>query len=323
MTILGLQVPIDHEALLWATLGGALGLVFGLTAIAPFLPPPYAKLSFVSVWMTFAMALFQLNARGRDRKVYISALEADQTVVDALSEKESSDKFKDDGVHSGEGDKVLSTREIKLRRARAWILFVTGCFGGICSSVAGSGLDIATFSILTLYFRVSEKVATPTSVVLMAMNAMLGVFCRVVLGLGGAYAPGEQETLWKFVSVCIPVVVIGAPIGATIASMIARYWLAYFIYILNTVQFITALAIIKPWSKPPPDNVWLCTLVIVITVIGSLFFHQVAAWGNERGECGGGNGEPGGGCELRTLLKTRGKGGGETAEYERPKSGMV
>lgn len=323
MTILGLQVPVDRESLIWATLGGALGLVFGLVGVAPFLSPPYAKLFFVSVWMTFAMALFKLNARGRDRKVYISALEADQAVISSFSDKDPSDKFADDGIHSREGDCDLFVKEKKQKSARAWILFYTGFFGGICSSVAGSGLDIATFSILTLYYRVSEKVATPTSVVLMAVNAMLGVFCRVVLGLGGAYAPGEQGNLWKFVSVCIPVVVIGAPVGATIASIVARHWLAYFIYVLNTVQFISALAIIKPWSKPPPDNVWLCALVAVITVFGSLFFSLVAFWGNERGECDGGNGELGGGCELSTLLNSRGKSGGETAEYERPKSGMV
>lgn len=323
MTILGLQVPVDHEAIIWATFGGAVGLVFGLVGIAPFLAPPYAKLSFVSVWMTFAMALFKLNARGRDRKVYSSALEADEAVIRTFSDNDPSDKFEDDGIHSGEGDNFLFAKEKKQGRERAWVLFITGCFGGICSSVAGSGLDIATFSILTLYYRVSEKVATPTSVVLMAVNAMLGVFCRLILGLGGAYAPGEQGTLWKFVSVCIPVVVIGAPIGATIASVIGRHWLAYFIYVLNTVQFISALAIIKPWSKPPPDDVTLCALVAVITVFGSLFFSKVAFWGNERGECDGGSREPDGGCELSTLLNSRDDSGGETGEYDRPKSGIV
>ena len=155
----------------------------------------------------------------------------------------------------------------------------------------------------------------------MAVNAMLGVFCR--LGLGGADAPSEQGNLWKFVSVCIPVVVIGAPLGATIASMIGRHWLAYFIYVLNTVQFISALAIIKPWSKKPPDNVWLCALIAVITVLGSLFFSLVAFWGKARGECDGGSREPGGGCEFSTLLNSRDESGGETGECERPKSGMV
>ena len=45
---------------------------------------------------------------------------------------------------------------------------------GIFSAVAGSGVDICSFSVLTLLFRVSEKVATPTSIVLMAINASVG-----------------------------------------------------------------------------------------------------------------------------------------------------
>lgn len=35
-----------------------------------------------------------------------------------------------------------------------------------------------SFSILTLLFRISEKVATPTSVVLMSANSMVGFFWR-------------------------------------------------------------------------------------------------------------------------------------------------
>ncbi|ETN73898.1 hypothetical protein NECAME_13351, partial [Necator americanus] len=38
---------------------------------------------------------------------------------------------------------------------------------GIFTSFAGSGVDICIFSINTLLFRVSEKTATPTTVVIM------------------------------------------------------------------------------------------------------------------------------------------------------------
>ena len=43
--------------------------------------------------------------------------------------------------------------------------------GGITSS----GLDIVTFALLVLAFRVCEKVATPTSVILMGTNALFAV----------------------------------------------------------------------------------------------------------------------------------------------------
>ena len=63
--------------------------------------------------------------------------------------------------------------------------FYTGFAGGIFTSVSGSGLDICSFSILTLLFRVTEKTATPTSVILMAGNTLVGFYWRVVSSSGG------------------------------------------------------------------------------------------------------------------------------------------
>ena len=57
---------------------------------------------------------------------------------------------------------------------QAAILILTGFLGGIFSAITGSGVDICSFSILSLLFRVSEKVSTPTSVVLMAINTCVG-----------------------------------------------------------------------------------------------------------------------------------------------------
>ena len=54
------------------------------------------------------------------------------------------------------------------------VLLFTGFFGGIFTGISGSGVDICSFSMLCLLFRVSEKVATPTSIVLMAINTSLG-----------------------------------------------------------------------------------------------------------------------------------------------------
>lgn len=70
-------------------------------------------------------------------------------------------------------------------------------------SLSHSGIDICTFAILTLLFRVTEKTATPTSVVLMAINTLVGFMYRE-LAMGGV----EQEAV-RFFIVCVPVVVIG------------------------------------------------------------------------------------------------------------------
>ena len=61
---------------------------------------------------------------------------------------------------------------------------ISGIVGGAFSALAGSGVDICSFSVLCLLFRVSEKVATPTSVVLMAINTCVGFFWRHLMTNG-------------------------------------------------------------------------------------------------------------------------------------------
>ena len=56
-----------------------------------------------------------------------------------------------------------------------------GFIGGMFSALAGSGVDICSFSVLCLLFRISEKVATPTSVVLMAINTCVGLYWRQLM----------------------------------------------------------------------------------------------------------------------------------------------
>ena len=48
--------------------------------------------------------------------------------------------------------------------------------------VTGSGVDICSFSILSLLFRISEKISTPTSIVLMAINSLVGKYLTDRLG---------------------------------------------------------------------------------------------------------------------------------------------
>ena len=275
VTILGLGVPIDKSALLWGTVGGTIGLLLGLEFVAPHLPPAYAKILFVSLWIAFAVALFRLNASDWDRCVYSSSEESDVAQKEArrLQQAKRQADLKIDA----------NTKRLSAKTQRALVLSGFGFFGGLTSSIAGSGLDMATFSVLTLFYRVSEKVATPTSVILMAINAVLGM-CFRFAGIGGDYAEGEQQTVWNFVAVCIPIVVIGAPIGATISAKVSRHVISGFIYFLDTIQFISAIAIIQPWSKPYPNNIGLSVACVGTLMVGSGFFWLLANAGENKQE---------------------------------------
>ena len=103
-------------------------------------------------------------------------------------------------------------------------MVLTGFLGGIMTGLVGNGIDIICFSVMVLLFRLSEKLATPTSVVLMAFNALIG-FLLHLFAIGGF--TNSVENYWL---AAIPVVVVGAPLGAyfctrlnnkTIASLIS------------------------------------------------------------------------------------------------------
>ena len=67
---------------------------------------------------------------------------------------------------------------------KAVLFLVTGFVGGIFTALTGNGLDICAFSIMTLVFRINNKVATPTSVIMMACGSVVSVLWRGAIVLG-------------------------------------------------------------------------------------------------------------------------------------------
>ncbi|MGK7371122.1 MAG: hypothetical protein ACNS64_13010, partial [Candidatus Halalkalibacterium sp. M3_1C_030] len=100
--------------------------------------------------------------------------------------------------------------------------------------------DICTFAFVTLKYNLSEKIATPTSVILMASNAVVGTLIHFFL------IQDMQPEAIDFWLVCIPVVMLGAPFGAYIVNKIKRLAIAYLLYVIIVAQFIAAIFIIQP-----------------------------------------------------------------------------
>ncbi|VEP11904.1 putative membrane transporter protein [Hyella patelloides LEGE 07179] len=194
------RIPIESRALIFAGGGGAVGIIFGLEVVAPYLPPVTSKMFFVSLWLSFGVALLWMN-RDRQRHLW-------QRIPD-------------------------------FKRYDALILIAVGAIGGIVSGITGSGLDILTFSLLVLAFRMDEKVATPTSVILMASNALVGFWWRLQFSAN----PIVSDT-WNYWWVCIPVVVIGAPIGARFIAKRSNLFVIRLLLTSIIIQFVTALLIL-------------------------------------------------------------------------------
>lgn len=214
------RIDVEWNAVKWASLGGVGGIIFGLEFVAPTLSPAYAKMFFTSFWLSFGCALFLLNMN-RDRAVHL---------------------------------KIASDA-----RGSQLLLLTMGFLGGIVSSISGSGIDLLTFTLLTLYFRLNEKIATPTSVILMAGNAIAGSLWS------GVVMNSISEAAWNYWYACIPVVVIGAPLGAKFISTRTRKFIAYLLYASIVIQFVAAILIV-------PQTPQLLMFSSMTTVSGLLMF---------------------------------------------------
>jgi uncharacterized protein len=217
LTILLTQIKIEWRIILWGSLGGGIGIYLGTVFFAPLLPPQFIKMSFTAMATSFAIVLF---IQHKKKKPYHLSLP------------------------------IWTIRE------RA-ILLIAGFLGGIMSGLVGNGIDIFLFAIMVLLFRMNEKVATFTSVILMAINALLGFAIHVFL------LQDFSETVRSYWLAAIPIVVVGAPIGAMICSFLSQKRIVKILVSLIFIELITSLLLI------PLE--WMITSTFLIILI--VFFY--------------------------------------------------
>ena len=198
LLILYMRIPVSWRAVRWSSLAGVPGIVVSSLWLAPLLPPVLVRISFTLMLTSFAVTLWLLNR------------------IDRVTH--------DDMPLSG-------GRE-------AGLLMAAGFLGGIMSGLVGNGIDIITFALLVLLFRVSEKVATPTSVILMAANSLVGFALH--LFVLDDFTPHIRD--WWLAAV--PIVVIGAPLGAMLCGWMSRHHIAWLLICLILVELITSLILI-------------------------------------------------------------------------------
>ncbi|MEA5510550.1 sulfite exporter TauE/SafE family protein [Crocosphaera sp. UHCC 0190] len=216
------RIPVEKNYLVLCSIGGVFGMVFGAFVIAPLTSPAYTKMFFVSLWLSFGCVLFFLNTN-KNRVV-----------------REELPSFSPKGK---------------------MFLVGIGFLGGIISSLVGSGIDIFSFSIMTTRYRLSEKIATPTSVCLMAGNTVIGFLLHVFA------LKDFQPEAWNYLLVCIPVVIFGAPLGAYFITGFTRESIVKFLYFVLLAQFLGAWLIVKPYS-----NISLLLFTLTVFLIGLFFF---------------------------------------------------
>lgn len=138
---------------------------------------------------------------------------------------------------------------------------LAGFIGGIMSGLVGNGIDIVLFSVMVLVWHLSEKISTPTSVILMAVNAVVGLFYQIAIFHD---FPVNVQSYWF---AAIPVVVIGAPLGSILCNALRRSTIANILIILIFVEMITSLLIIP-----------LRPATIISSLLSLLVFSSINYW---------------------------------------------
>lgn len=197
------KIRVEKTALIYASIGGLPGLLVGLYGIAPLMSPVYTKMFFVSLWLSFGLVVGYR---------YLFNPKGFRTEIDNQS--------------------TAVKRQF----------VILGLIGGTVTGITGSGIDIVVFSYLVLQHRLDIRIATPTSVVLMAGNALIGISLRLLDS-----QPIEAVT-WSYWLVSIPIVVIGAPLGAIFISTRSYRFVAALLCGTITAQFVGALLIV-PQSR--------------------------------------------------------------------------
>ena len=96
----------------------------------------------------------------------------------------------------------------------------------------------------------------------MALNSIAGFFFR------GAVAQ-DIGVAWEYWLVAIPIVIIGAPLGATVASRVTRDAIIYFLLFLITLEVFTTV-----WLVPFTMEA-IGVTVIAVTICAILFTFMI------------------------------------------------
>jgi uncharacterized membrane protein YfcA len=204
LSILYLRIPIERRALFYAGISGVVGVVLGAYFVAPLIPPVFVRTSFTVLVSSMGVALLLIN---REKTV----LRNERIPIFGASEKS--------------------------------ILIAAGFLGGVVSALVGTGINSVVFMVMVLLFRISEKIVTPTTVILMTLVTIPGFLFHVFV------MRDFTPVVMGYWLAAIPVVAVGAPAGALICSHMKRHSIVILLLFLIALEFFSTLLLV-PMSRP-------------------------------------------------------------------------
>lgn len=114
-------------------------------------------------------------------------------------------------------------------------LAVVAFVGGLASGLVGSGADIAIFSLLIIACNANIQKATATSVLIMALTSIVSSV------LNYYYLGAVSNEIEAYLLAAIPVVVVGAPLGAYLCAKMRSGQLIAFLLLLIAIEVVFTL----------------------------------------------------------------------------------
>lgn len=143
-----------------------------------------------------------------------------------------------------------------------FILLPAVFFGGVLSGIIGTGIDFVVFAVMIFVGNYGLRVAIATSVVVMAINAVIG-FIAVLL-LTDRFT-GIVVDYWL---AAVPIVVVGAPIGALACRYLPKSVMFYFLMALIVLD-ISSTVMVLGFRLP-----YIFLLVVVLGLFAAATKYQ-------------------------------------------------
>jgi uncharacterized membrane protein YfcA len=118
------------------------------------------------------------------------------------------------------------------------ILIAAGFLGGIVSALVGTGENSVAFMVMVLLFRINEKIVTPTTVILMTMATIPGFLIHLY------WLKDFSPVVMGYWLAAVPIVAVGAPLGALICSYMTRRAIVNVLLALIAMEFVSTIVLV-------------------------------------------------------------------------------
>ena len=146
-------------------------------------------------------------------------------------------------------------------RQKVLLFLIIGLLGGFVSANTGAGTNLLTFIVLSLLFGINEKIAIPTAVVVMALNAVAGFIVHGFMQ--------DIGIAWDYWLVSVPIVIVFAPLGAFVASKVKKKVIVIAVVLMAFLELVTTL-----WFVSFTSYVWGFAALVTI-IVGLLFWLMI------------------------------------------------